>query len=409
MKASSFLRTLALLPILPLVVGAQQDCRRPAPRQFRPGDTVVISQPARMPCRIAIVDTPVELRADEGGVVADIGMNLLRLVDGRFVAMTGRGEVSAWSADGKYLKRLGGPGQGPGEFAAGGMSFHEGPGGTVYIRDNNRRWSVFSPALEFVRHYAATGMGFNPERSTFLADGRFLSASPPSGAAAHFAIYDFTRRGDPVPANARGRAGAVAGDGPALVASFAEVREHERSAIYRGRAIAYAGDSSFWAGPLPETGAGYVLELWSLTGQKQRTIRRTAPWFIEGSDIAPPRQPEGFGYGSQPTTQVTSMHLDDNGLLYVFVAASTGRWKPTPRADTAAFRANEDGAYVMYMEVIDVRAGAVLADLGPLTRAQTMAQLPMQMFRRSRQGFRVGETQDGLPFRRIVDIRLVSQ
>jgi hypothetical protein len=61
------------------------------------------------------------------------------------------------------------------------------------------------------------------------------------------------------------------------------------------------------------------------------------------------------------------------------------------------------------MEVIDVRAGAVLADLGPLTRAQTMAQLPMQMFRRSRQGFRVGETQDGLPFRRIVDIRLVLQ
>jgi hypothetical protein len=138
----------------------QVDCKRPAARQFAQGETVVLTETTGFPCRILFVNGQVALRADSHPDITDIGQYVARSPDGRFFTAASRGaEVHVWDAEGKFVRILGREGKGPGEFARSGKFIGFSRSGDVFIADNQRRWSVFSSGLEFLRTLPATATG----------------------------------------------------------------------------------------------------------------------------------------------------------------------------------------------------------------------------------------------------------
>lgn len=374
----------------------QGECRRPPARRFADGETVVIAEPKTAPCLIQIVNTPIELRSDAAGEVPNFVGRVARAPDGRFFTSTGFAEVAVWNADGKFAQKLGREGRGPGEFARGALNFHVDTKGRLYVRDNNARWSIFSPSLELVRTMTSAGMQSDPRRTAMLDDGMFLSAgSYGASPSFFFHLYDFT-----------------ATDGPALVKSFGAVPADEQAmpSTSRDRMISYAGGTTFWASP-PATGRGYELEMWGTDGTRRRTLRREAPWFPKGADRTAPPAGERSGQAPpRPPAQVVSFHEDGSGLIFVAVFMPNSKWGAIAPGTPAKDRdAKMDEMADLYLDVIDANAGVLLASAGPMPRSRVIADHPVGLFARSRQGFRAFESADGLPGMRIVEYKLVAK
>lgn len=383
--------------------GARQatPCVRPPARAAVASAPIVIAAPTRIPCTFRTVDTPVELRADEAGRVAGIGSRILRAPDGRFFT-TWRTEVSVWSADGRFIRNIGGQGGGPGEFFGAPKLFFDAAG-RLFALDRNR-WTVYSPSLELLgtrsvaeSQFGGPGSRHDTDGATLLDDGTFLSGDLSAhGAGSYFVIWDV----------AQGR-GAPASSSPPVIRTFDPVRQGEAGAAYR--AIGYAGGDTFWAGPpMMTSGRGYELELWRTDGTKLRTIRREVSWF--------PQRPNGgrgrAGVDVPPPPGVGGILVDRAGLLYVFVTVPNEHWRPPRREDGSPpppRPPNPPDPADIYMDVIDPEAGVLLASAGPMPYGEAIARLPITGFRGTSWGYRVGETSDGLSFARILEHQLVAQ
>jgi hypothetical protein len=334
------------------------------------------------------------LRADAAGQISDIGQRVYRAPDGSFVTYTGDGVLTVWSASGAFIRNVGRQGMGPGEFARGPVSVHFDRKASVYVRDNNRRWTVMSAAFEYVRNANANGMEYSTERALFLDDGTFLSSGLSGNTGFFFNVYDFNAQSDA---------------GPPIVRSFGVVPEAERTVTptSRHRLIAYTGGTTFWAGPPQRAGRGYELELWSTDGRVLRTIRREVPWYPKGADRAPPRVAEGTPV--KPPNEISVLAADTTGLLLVALYRTNEAWKPLTFRDGDAYYANRDASSEIRFEIIDTRAGAVLVSSPPMGRAQMGEAFMSGIIEGTSLGLRGGMTADDLPFIRIVEWRLVAQ
>jgi hypothetical protein len=370
-------------------------CRRPSPRSFAMGASVDVRSSGKYPCRIVFNPTTLMLRADEAGTVADIvRLAVLRDRSGRFYTATGQGSITVWDRSGNSIRTLGRAGNGPGEFGRTWAVAHTDPTGRVYIRDDVGRWSIFGADLSFQRTSASIPMGFSPEFSTFIDDGLFLSATPMSAdpdaasgdSGSFFHVYDFW--------SSRARASGL----PERIRSFGAVPSAERGVPtwQLERPISYAGGQLFWAGPPSFVGRGYEIELWTVGGERIRTLRREIGWFPKGADKRAVRASEGNAV-VRPAA-VGSIHADGSGLVVVAVTVPNSAFKQPPgRRTPSQLRQDRDESQLAYLEVIDADAGVVLASEGPMRPSEFVSKVVSGFFPRSMTSYLFGTTQSGLP------------
>lgn len=349
---------------------AQAECRRPAARQATQGETVVLTETKTFPCRIVFANTPVALRGDADPAITDIGKHVARGPDGRFYTNASKGaDVHVWNANGQLLRVFGREGSGPGEFARSGKYIGFNRDGNIYISDNNRRWSIFSPALEFIKTVptAVTGAGFLTNDGLFVATAR-------TGKA--FGVFDFAK--------------------PATDGSPGVVREFGTPIMRTSRVVTPSTGANFWAAPRDGPGAAYELELWRTDGTLLRTIRRNVPWFPAA--------------GAEPSSEIEILNDDGTGILLVgLMIPNAEKFVDAGKeTDASKRRANQDAAIDIYFEAIDGNAGVVLASWGPFHPSAAMKTLPIGFFPRSRTGYRLEENADGFEILRMVELKLVA-
>jgi hypothetical protein len=388
----------------------KQECLRPAPRRFPAGTTTLVEVGSRPPCEWELRFTGVNLDADTDGRVADIRGRVVSDHRGTFVAATGFGQLARWRSDGSFIQFIGSQGQGPGELSPGGLNTFARAGAGFAIRDNSYRWSLFDSAGRFVRQFSATGMGSGDRYSTFIDSTQFVTAYLVGMIRPQhfFHLYDFSAITAQSANTPRG-SGARTDAGPTHVRSFAPIPPDElyfpTSSLFR--LISHAGGDSFWAGPPATVGRGYELELWSIQGERRRTLRRTAPWFPDAANRATPAR-EG-GPPARTPTQITFLHDDGTGLLYVYIWVMSNRWRQLPAGTRAAeHAAMERQAQEVYFDVIDTNAGVLLASGGPFRADDPRGTLPM-LIPGTRMGFVRDTTETGLPRMRQVEYRLVRR
>jgi hypothetical protein len=301
-----------------------------------------------------------------------------------------------WTPGGQFARVFGREGSGPGELARGAKYIGFGPGGNLHIADNNRRWSIFSPAFDFIRNLPATATGTGLSNAGFFtSDGLFVgSGGNVARTGNSFAVFDFSQ---------------TQTDGsPRLVRAFGT------SAARRARPVAPSIGTNFWAGP-PESGEdGYVFELWRTDGTLLRTIRRDVPWFTKRTAVAPsaPRpHSEGPRDPTVPPPEFEIVHDDGTGILFVLVMMpNPSKWRDlNDVTDRTRRRAMQNEMIDIYFEAIDGNSGVILASWGPQHPEAALKVLPSGLFAGSRSGYRREENADGFGIMRIVELRLVGQ
>ncbi|HYV97894.1 MAG TPA: hypothetical protein VE967_10600 [Gemmatimonadaceae bacterium] len=361
---------------------AQSACARPAPRQFTPGEIVVVPDVARPACTISFANTQVELRADADGKVSDIIAGFIgRGPDGRFyTSASTSAEISVWAPDGRLLRNVGAEGRGPGAFARGLKTFLFDRGGRVYIADRNQQWSVLGPALDFQKSMTAGMTGMAPASLALDASGAVVAARQ-SGASS-FSVVD------------------ISGQTPQVIRSFGAAPEGYAPA--RGaRRIASGGAGTFWAAAPDGSGWGYELELWNTNGTRLRTLRRSASWFPRSLPASTP--------GAIPPPEIEVLHHDGTGLLYVVLMVPNKEFRiPVGLSPSDAEKAMS-AMIDIHVEVIDANAGVVLASLGPVHPLEARPFVPEGMIQGTRLGYRQSEGPDGLSAVRIVEYKLTGR
>ncbi|HKS07652.1 MAG TPA: hypothetical protein VJR92_15225 [Gemmatimonadaceae bacterium] len=342
---------------------------------------ITLTETTRFPCTLQFVNTAIALRADPGGSVEEIGSTVARGPDGRFyTSMSRAGSISVWKPDGTWLRNFGTYGQGPGELARGTHNILFDKAGRLYVGDNNRRWTIFSPTYEFVRTVPGGAMGTGALGSAaLLDDGNLVSSFKAAGGAFH--IYDVTQTTATVPPVVRSM-------GPALQMG--------------GQRISHAGGNTFWTAPPDGEGLGYVLEQWRTDGTLVRTIRRAVPWMRSG-DAAKLGSP-------LPPPEIEGLHDDGTGIVYVTLMVPNKTFldiTPEQRRDRSPDGAMNKSIDI-YIEAIDVNAGVVLGAIGPIHPAEATKLIPLGYLRASRLAYRREEDADGFPIMRIVEAQLTS-
>lgn len=265
---------------------------------------------------------------DGPGILADEAMFELDLAAGRifaidFVAAPGR--VSVFKTDGSHEGYVGRPGEGPGEFRF--------PWG--FVRDGeaiatfDRRRGIIAwigPDLAIER----TDPFSHPIREAVaLSDSVWISNSyitHPSVAGHPFHLV----RGAPARlAGSFGQEGAVD-----LQADPTWVRH-----------VARESESAFWSIPKNDL----RIELWSIDGRRQRSIRYSAPWFdpVGWVEVAM-EQP----YSIPPFPEVSKIHRDECGFLWVTSWVPAADWSPVGDPGTWVESETQD-QYDTRVSVID--------------------------------------------------------
>jgi hypothetical protein len=352
-------------------------CARGPARTFAPGEVTVV-EGTNAPCTLIFQVVGPRLRASLARGVEGIGPFVSRDRTGRFYT-NWRERITVWDATGEPIATFGSLGRGPGEFSFDAkMTYHDADN-VLYVRERST-WSSFSPNQRFIATIEVPGTGsVDDEASAFLDDGRFLVAGARGqNRDSYFTVY---RVKGLQQSDARSLAASA-------VTSFGDVPPAERSlpSDARQRAIGYAGGNTFWAGPPFRGQSGYDLELWSVNGHRLRTIRRITPWF--------PRNRRTQSATDLPEAAVTSLRADSTGLLLVGVAV--------PVAGKARTKELDD-FLTIYLEVLDIEAGTVLASLGPLRYSRATQEMPTNGFPGSRVGYRVAEGTDGDLFVQLVE------
>jgi hypothetical protein len=294
-----------------------------------------------------------------------------------------------WDAEGKFVRILGREGKGPGEFARSGKFIGFSRSGDVFIADNQRRWSVFSSGLEFLRTLPATATGTAMSNTGFITDDGLFVGSGASRTGNAFTVFDLSR--------------------PATEGSPMVVRSFGKATAGRARPVTPATGLNFWAGPAENSADGYVFELWQTDGTLLRTFRRDVPWFKTRS-VATTRRPDGAPDESVPPPEFEVVNDDGTGILLVeIMMPNAAKWRDLSQVtDRVQRRALQNEMIDIYLEAIDGNSGVVLASWGPQHPEAAIKVIPTGFFARSRTGYRREEDADGFGILRIVELRLVA-
>ncbi len=290
-----------------------------------------LARESDFPCTLEFTPTGVVIRSDEQRRWPDPAWSVVQDSRGLFyTGTTTPGTLAIWSPEGQFLRTLGRPGEGPGEFTSGRLNLWVIEGDTLLVRDNRFQWSFFTPDHQFVRRFREVGFSGLDRFTHLLDDGRLAGSAT-------------SRLGlEPVPAlRIVSRTGQIEGE----IGPLDSVR---RGSITRSSS--YAGGNSIWFAPPQDSVGPYVLEEWSLDNKPLRRIERVASWYrvMEG-----PAPDGGTMYPSTP-----SVTVDSQGLLLVLTAVRRPGLRPG--ADTLP---PEQRVYPaqLRMEVIDPVAEEVLA------------------------------------------------
>jgi hypothetical protein len=165
------------------------------------------------------------------------------------------------------------------------------------------------------------------------------------------------------------------------------------------RAVVGASDTTFWAGANAMAGHGYRLELWSESGNLQKTIQRRAEWFSEKVV---------FDSMGPPPASVQPRNVDQHGLLL------TMSWIPNrefwalpgardiPPSDTLPQRSH------IFIEIIAPQSGFVLASETVTLRDLSDGMIPRFFIPGTRIGYAPRKMPDGSTELHILEYRLVA-
>jgi len=315
---------------------------------------------ALAPCRITLQSSGITLKIDENGDGPDAVPPILRLASGTFVAASSeRDRLTTWLVNGEPDRVVGRTGIGPGEFrrvSAVYVDFSD----TVHVSDAPGRWIVFNSVLEHVRTTSSPSFAVT-ESAAFLNDGNLLLA-PPNLTVDRRVFHVVDRHN---PQSIRGF-GTLAG-----------------GSLEGAMQIAYSNGRTFWAASPTK----YVLEHWSLDGQRIGSIERRVPWFIASDS----------GLLAQGTPRIIRLRADNSGTLWVTIRVPDASRRPLPsdplRTRTLGLR----------VEVFSTATGELLAS----EFYQDQYEPPFGFFSDS-QGYRIRPAESGIFRVEVVDYRLVK-
>ena len=303
---------------------------------------------------------------------------------GRFYSTNASGfqsVVSVWEPQGEYLTSVGRVGQGPGEFSQrGALTLYVDNENRLHVRDGGPAWSVFSANLGFVRRVAIPTPGLlSLDRLSFILDNGQALSSYASGIDRRNYFHLFDAEG-------------------ALERSLGPVKAEEANdpTWPVDRLVAYDGGDTFWAGPAADEEAGYVVEQWNADGTLRRALRREGGWFLLREDRI-------------PAVGVVQFHADDSaGLLYILLNRLTSEGIEMMKENGRIPREERDRLAEIVIEVIDTRAGELLAS-EVYTATEAREIVPSRLFPGAMQGYRYGESEAGLPFVEILAVELEAR
>jgi hypothetical protein len=327
------------------------------------------------PCTLSFRVQRAFITGDPDGARPDPSIVAIRDPEGNiYTGSIPGGQVIEWSAEGKRMRDIGRPGEGPGEMTTGAQMPYWVTGDSLYVRDNTLRWMVFGPDHNFVRSSPMGRISGLYPFTFFLEDGNVLSTSPRrrSGAEHPFAIV--SREGE-------------------VQSEFGEFPPQE-GAAERGWIGSYVRGRMFWVASILARGGGYQLEQWNTDGVRSRRLERTATWIGR-------RENDPESHRAPPYPTVSYLHEDSLGFLYVVVTTVPGGWQEgfdqLPPGDLSKHLGHR-------AEVIDPRLPEVLAS-HEFTFDDN--ELATEYFQGSRTGYRfVEDTLGGIQTMSLVSFDL---
>jgi len=325
-----------------------------------------------LPCVLRLTPTGVSLRADRDGAYPDPGSFLSRTSDGRFVtnSTSHPGILLIWNSKGEYVRSLGSPGRGPGEFSGNAILAFDVPSDTI-VSYNSRRWTIFAKDSVLLGSIESTLPIAHARGSVALAPGGLVIV------------------GDPL----WNRSLSIVTMAGQLKHAFGDDADSRVRTTNRRRAVALADDSSFWAGPAPDE--SLQLTRWSLKGKRINSIRQED---LCCGEHVEPAWSATTGVARNATTGIT---VRDDGLLLVARAH-------TPIVEEEDGPRGDNDVAEVVLDVLDTKSRRVLARFGPVSGRELYYGFPFP-FAGSNLAARRVERDNGLVDWEIVQITLESR
>jgi hypothetical protein len=253
--------------------------------------------------------------------------SVLHLDNGHFVVsgLVGGGELGVYDAQGKWIRAVGRPGHGPGEFQRQ-LDLATVAGDTFEVFDRfNLRATKATSAGEFLGSFrtpeAANGL-------IAMGRDRWLVLETPGSAAVRDSLFVLVDD-----------SGAVV---RAFGASSPALADLDAWTAARGR----DGDlftASVWH---------YEIYHWTNRGKLEETFLRHAPWFPDAQVVTPRRLDRMFGE-LPPVDYLEHIAVDDRGRLWTFSLIPDPDWTPGPTHFTSPAWTRH--TFDTMVEVVDVR------------------------------------------------------
>jgi hypothetical protein len=288
-------------------------------------------------CTLALEQLVVLGTAEGSGIIESEVTAATRDTRGRFyVRGSYATEIKVFGTDGRLITTIGRAGDGPGEFR-GIATVHHTEADTLHVFDeSSRRYTVFSPAYEYVR---SSPLEIAPyTQVVLLGHDRIVFASP---------VRTPDRAG--LPLHLLSPSGRV-------IRSFGSVTGAlNRSVPYTDeRVIAKAGPNAVWSGYRNR----YTIELWRIDDRGDRLIQvveRQADWF-------PPEPKPQRTLDDPPAPRLQAIQFDDDGHLLVIILVPDEAWeKAVTDGPTHPTVSSFESYYDSIIEMLDPSTGKLLA------------------------------------------------
>jgi hypothetical protein len=295
---------------------------------------VIIDAPAQ-PCPTCSLDRHVVVKIgdDDGpGILEGYAAGIARDRRGNYYIHDSYGTaIKVFASDGRFVRTIGRPGAGPGEFRGIG-AVRVGPGDSLHVFDASlARHLVFSPSLDFawsVNLQIPTNVDVE-----ILDDGRVVVAA---------SVRTADRVGLPV--HVLDQSGRIAGSFGSRTERF---RLDDRN---DWRTIGPARDGSLW---IARRWGAYELEEWTLDGTYLRSISRDRDWpAFRTADAA----------ADAPRPRLQAIRQDAEGRIWTILLVGGRHWRQArPAGAPHGTPVDFASYYDTVIEVLDGRSGELIA------------------------------------------------
>ncbi len=302
----------------------------------------IVSATACLQCHV-VLSPVVTLGDQEGpGIVGGI-TTITQTANGRYVlSFDGAdSELSVFSPTGRFIRRLGGRGRGPGEYES--VRWVSALGNKLHVFDTRqRRQTVLSHDYQVLRTNSFQGHplgGVSVINDTLVIMNGLVRTRQLIG----FLLHGINHRGELIRSIAL-EPGGFRFDLPGEL-------------YYRSLSVASSG--GIWAAHRTQ----YRIDEWSLDGTLRQTITRPANWF--------PSHPGGGGApdpSRPPLPALLGAREDGRGRLWLMVRVTDGKWAQslTPvragaNREEGRYRIDDiNRAFDTIVEVVDIRQGTLI-------------------------------------------------